>query len=64
MFGGTKEYEKAKRAAQSKGNWQKFQKNRHKIKTESERRAEREASYKKYQPNQDSNFHPHNRGYN
>ena len=38
-----------------------FKKNRHKIKTDAERRAERQAKYGKYNPGADSAFHTANR---
>lgn len=42
-------------------NFEQFKRNRHKIKTDAERRAENEAKYQKYMPNEDSNFHKNNR---
>lgn len=39
----------------------KFKKNRHKIQTDAERRAEREAKYGKFKPKSDSAFHTANR---
>ncbi len=58
MFGGYKTT-----GPESKSNWNKFKNNRHKIPTDAERRAEREAKYRKYEPGEQSNFHAQNRGY-
>ena len=47
--------------AKVKSKFNDFKQNRHKIKTDAERRAEREAKYGKYEPKEDSAFHENNR---
>ena len=44
-------------------NFNSFKKNRHKIKTDAERRAEREAKFGKHNPGPESGFNSKNRAY-
>jgi hypothetical protein len=57
-------FEKARDTAEfNSTNFMNFKNNRHNIRTEAEKKAEREANYKKFEAKEDSNFHTINRGF-
>ena len=59
-----KNYDEAKQSKFfTSSNWAKFKQNRHKVKTDEERRYESNKKYNQYQPKEDSNMHEKNRGY-
>ena len=47
----------------NKSKWSTFARNRDKIKTDAERRAEREKKFGKYKPGENSGFNEKNRAY-